>query len=342
MFNVWGLIAGLAMVWAVAGCDDSGTKPKPGASAAGDVPLGLGPVPVPDDNPMSAKKVELGRMLYFDTRLSKDGTISCATCHDPNTGWAEPRATSEGIGGQIGGRNAPTVINAAYLDSQFWDGRVPTLEAQALGPIENPIEMGHKLEDLVGELSKIEGYKKLFQEVFSTDVTKEGIAKAIAAFERTVLSGNSAYDRFKKGDKSALNEAQKRGHDLFMESCSGCHRPPTFSNGRFYNAGIGMDKPEPDVGREKVTGDAKDKGGFRVVPLRDATDTGPYFHDGSVASLEEAVIIMAGGGIDNPNLSGMVKKIRDAKLTEENVKDLVAFIGALSGDYPKTTPPKLP
>lgn len=307
------------------------------------VPLGLPPVPVPDDNPMTAEKIELGKMLYFDTRLSKDGTISCATCHDPKMAWTEHEATSTGIQDQVGGRNSPTVINAAYAPAQFWDGRAASLEEQALGPIENPIEMGHKMADVGEALKQVPAYKERFQKVFGTDVTSEGIAKAIAAFERTVLSGNSPYDKFKAGDEGALTDAQKRGHELFeAASCSTCHVPPVFSSYRYFNAGVGMDKDKPDEGRKTVTGKDGDMGKFRVPMLREVANTGPYFHDGSAATLAEAVALMAAGGIDNPHLSGMMKAVRSAELTEANQRDIVEFLQALSGEYPVTEPPVLP
>lgn len=299
------------------------------------VPLGLPPVPVPEDNPITPKKVALGKLLYFDTRLSKDGTVACATCHDPENAWTEPKATSTGIGGQVGGANSPTVINAAYGTTQFWDGRAASLEEQALGPIENPIEMGHSLDVLVEELGKIPEYQEGFQQAFGTGVTKEGIAKAIASFERLVLSGNSPYDKFKDGQEDALTEAQKRGMALFEDvGCATCHAPPVFSNYRFYNAGVGMDKDPAPEGRKAVTGKESDLGKFRVPMLREVANTGPYFHDGSVATLEEAVALMAGGGKDNPNLSGMMKAVRSAELSEENQKDLVEFLKALSGEFP--------
>ncbi len=319
-----------------------GTKETEPAAKLPVVPKGLPAVTIPADNPMTAEKIELGKLLYFDKRLSKDGTISCATCHDPKLGWAERTPTSTGIGSQKGGRNAPTVINAAYMEAMFWDGRMKTLEEQALGPIENPIEMGHTMELLIGELAKLPEYQKRFKAVFNTGVTKEGIAKAIAAFERTVLSGDSPYDRFKAGDQSALNEAQKRGHDLFTKAgCDTCHTPPIFSNSRYYNAGVGMDKEKPDEGRKDATKDEADLGKFRVPHLREIADTGPYFHDGSAKTLEEAVDLMAAGGKDNPNLSGMLKAVRDANLTAENKKDLVEFLKALSGKYPIIEAPKL-
>ena len=180
------------------------TKPAEKSSTAGvKPPLGLPPLKIPDDNPMTPEKVELGKLLYFETRMSKDGTISCATCHDPKMAWAEHTPTSDGIGHQKGARNSPTVINAAYATSQFWDGRAKALEDQALGPVENPIEMGHTMVAVVADLSKIPEYQERFKKVFGTGVTKEGFAKAIAAFERTVLSGDSPYDRFVAGRPEA-------------------------------------------------------------------------------------------------------------------------------------------
>jgi cytochrome c peroxidase len=307
------------------------------------VPLGLPPLPIPDDNPMTVEKIELGKLLYFDKRLSADGTISCATCHDPQMAWAEDTPTSTGIGGQVGDKNSPTVINAAYAPVQFWDGRASSLEEQALGPIENPIEMGHDLKELVPQLNKIEdipGYRQRFQEVFNSEVTSEGMAKAIAAFERTILSGNSPYDQYQAGDESAMTEAQQRGMRTFEDiGCSSCHASPLFSNYKFYNAGIGMDKDPPDEGRMAVTGDERDLGKFRVPSLREVANTAPYFHDGSVATLEEAVALMTRGGIDNPNLSPLLRGIGTREVSDQEIADVVEFLKALSGDFPVIEPP---
>lgn len=335
---------------AQAGSSTKSPEPSPKgaqrpAAKVSQLPLGLPAVPIPADNPMTPEKIELGKLLYFDKRVSKDGTISCATCHDPNVAWTEHRATSAGIEdqdghAQIGGRNSPTVINAAYARAQFWDGREPSLEAQAVGPVGNPIEMGNSMEAVVAQFSKIPGYQERFQQVFGTGVTEEGFAKAIAAFERTVLSGNSPYDRFMAGDKEALSEAQQRGLERFNETCADCHAPPLFSNYRYYNAGVGMDRDEPDKGRMAVTGKPRDLGKFRVPALREVANTGPYFHDGSVKKLEDAVALMAGGGKDNPNLSSWMEAVGETELTEADQKDIVEFLEALSGDYPKIEPPK--
>jgi len=323
-------------------------QPSDDAQAAADlpkVPLGLPPVPIPDDNPMTAAKVELGKLLYFDKRVSSDGTVSCATCHDPTMAWAEDRKTSAGVADdeghpQIGERNSPTVINTAYAKELFWDGRSDSLEDQAVGPVDNPIEMGSSMEDVVHKFAEIPGYEERFQEVFGTGVTKDGFAKAVAAFERTILSGNSPYDQFENGDESALTEQQQNGMELFMDNCAVCHAPPVFSNWQYHNAGIGMDAEEPDAGRMDVTGKQRDKGKFRVPHLREIEHTAPYFHDGGTATLEEAVALMATGGKDNENLSVIFRGLQSSPLDEQQQADLVAFLKALSGEFPVMDPPK--
>ena len=308
-----------------------------------ETPLGLTPVPVPEDNPVTAEKIELGKMLFFDKRLSGDNTLSCATCHNPKAGWTLHRANAVGIKDQEGDRNIPTIINAAYYEEHFWDGRAPGLEAQAVGPIQNPIEMGQSLDDLVKELSEVPAYVERFQKAFGTDVTKDAIAKALASFERTILGGNSPYDKFKAGDEKALNDIQKKGLELFESvGCSTCHTPPLFSNHRYYNAGVGMDKEKIDEGRKNVTKKDSDLGKFRVPEIRNVAETAPYFHDGSAETLEDAVALMGGGGKDNPNLSSMLKAVRDSKLTEDDRKALVEFLKTLTGDYPIVEAPELP
>lgn len=306
------------------------------------IPLGLKPFDVPADNPITEEKIALGKMLYFDKRLSADDSISCATCHDPKMAWTEHRATSEGIHKQVGPRNSPTIINSAYAPVQFWDGRAASLEEQASGPMENPIEMGMTLDGVVEKLSKVPGYVEAFEKAYGTGVTKDGIVKAIATFERTVLSGNSRYDRYLHDEPDALNEQEKRGLELFHKNCGTCHTAPVFSNFSYVNAGVGSDKAEPDKGRMDVTGRERDMGKFRVPHLRDVEKTHPYFHDGSVESLEEAVAIMAAGGKENPNLSFTMKRVGEANLTEQDQADIVAFLKSLNGDFPVIEPPTLP
>jgi cytochrome c peroxidase len=338
---------GFDMRWFVLSTLLLAASPMPAAQAADKdvfkVPLGLKPVPVPEDNPMTPEKVELGKQLYFDTRLSCDNTVSCASCHDPKKGWSNGASVATGVRSQTGGRSAPTIINSCYADLQFWDGRAHRLEGQALGPIANPIEMDHKLEDCVTKLNLIPGYKQQFQKVFGTDVTPENIAKAIASFERTVLSGNAPFDKFKAGDTSALSEAAQRGLKLFTGKarCSACHSGPNFTDQAFHNIGVGMDKPKPDLGRYEVSKQVGDKGSFKTPTLREIARHAPYMHDGNLKTLEEVIDYYDKGGIQNPQLD---EEIAPLKLTAQEKADLVTFMkeGLSSPDYPDIAPPKLP
>ena len=314
-----------------------------GFVSADDVPLGLKPVPVPKNNPQTAEKIALGKQLYFEKRLSKDSTVSCASCHAPDKGFSNGERFATGVGGAKGGRSAPSVINAAYYRQQFWDGRAASLEEQALGPIANPIEMALSIEDAVGRLNKIEGYKSQFQKVFGTDANPEGIAKAIASYERTVLSGNAPYDKFKAGDKSALSEAAERGRKLFFgkANCAACHGGSNFSDNSYHNIGIGMDVKDFDKGRVVVSKLGGDTGAFKTPTLREIARTAPYMHDGSLKTLEEVVEHYAKGGIANEWLD---EEIFPLRLNAQDKKDLVTFMkeGLASPDYPNHKAPKLP
>ncbi len=312
-----------------------------------DVPFGLPPVFFPEDNPYSSAKVQLGRLLYFDKRLSTDNTVACATCHAPSKGYTDGAPVSTGINGQKGGRSAPTVINRAYSTRQFWDGRAPSLEAQAVGPIANPIEMTNLKSEkaahgaVVSRLKKIDGYRRRFDKVFgSGDFTIDHVGKAIATFERTVLSGNSPYDRYVNGDKTALNASQARGFNIFFKraACDSCHLGFNFTDGSFENVGIGTDKPKPDLGRFVVTGKVSDRASFKTPTLREIEHTGPYMHDGRFKTLEQVVEHYDKGGIKNPNLD---RRLKPLKLTKQDKKDLVAFLKALSGEgWQHIKPPK--
>ncbi|MDH5388048.1 MAG: cytochrome-c peroxidase [Gammaproteobacteria bacterium] len=302
--------------------------------------------PAPADNPTTAAKVELGKMLYMDPRLSSTGTVSCNSCHNVMEGGDDSRAVSMGVKGQTGGRSAPTVWNAAFYSVQFWDGRANLLEDQAKGPITNPIEMGMKDHDqAMGVIKSIPGYKAPFEKAFGKDsVNIVNAAKAIAAFERTLITPNSAYDRFVKGDKKALNKQQQKGMNKFAElGCNSCHSGAAF-NGPKMETGTGFFQKFPtfannsfvekykltdDKGRAEVTGKKEDTNMFRVPTLRNISDTAPYFHNGSVATLDEAVRIMAKAQLN-----------RD--LSAQDTKDIVAFLGALGGEYPEITMPRLP
>jgi cytochrome c peroxidase len=296
---------------------------------------------IPPDNPLTAEKIELGRQLYFDGRLSADGTVSCATCHAPDKGFSDNRPTSIGIKGQVGGRNAPVAINRLFSQEQFWDGRAASLEDQALGPIQNPIEMGNTLKKMVATLNGIEWYRKLFRRVFGTDVTAAGVAKAIAAFERSLVCGNSAFDRYEDGDDAALSEREQRGLDLFREkaNCVRCHTGFAFTDERYHNIGVGMDKPKPDLGRYKITKKVSDKGAFKTPTLRNIAASAPYLHDGSARTLEDVIEFYDKGGVKNPHLSNEIKPL---KLTSKEKTDLVEFLKSLSCPDLQVAAPALP
>jgi cytochrome c peroxidase len=307
------------------------------------MPLGLpkDAASIPPDNPLTPGKIELGKQLYFDQRLSADGTVACATCHAPDKGFSDGRPTSTGIKGQVGGRNAPVSINRLFSQAQFWDGRAASLEAQALGPVANPIEMGNTLDAMVASLAKIQEYQAQFHKVFGTAVTKEGVARAIAAFERTLVCGNSAFDKFVAGDTAALSASAQRGLTLFRGKgrCVSCHTGFNFTDEGYHNLGVGMAKPSPDLGRYAVTKKNEDEGAFKTPTLRNVAASAPYFHDGSATTLDAVVEIYNTGGTPNPYLS---KKIKPLGLSVQEQADLVAFMNALSCPDLKVAAPTLP
>lgn len=310
-------------------------------------PLPLSPPPASADNPPSAAKVALGKQLFFDPRLSLDNSLSCNSCHDLNNNGTDSRSVSVGVGGQVGTRSAPTIWNAVFISSQFWDGRAPSLEEQAKGPILNPIEMGmpHK-EATVERIRQIPGYRKQFARVFGgkEPVTLDNIAKAIATYERTLITPNSPLDQYLRGDQTALSEQAIAGmHEFEKLGCNRCHKGPAFAGpanmprgevfvewfpafasryDKIYqlkedlgrNAGI---KPRPITGR------------WRVPSLRNVALTAPYFHNGRVKTLDEAVRVMA-----------RVQLNRD--INEQQVSNLVAFLNSLTGQFTRQTPPRLP
>jgi cytochrome c peroxidase len=310
------------------------------------VPLGLDVdvLFVPEDNPITTEKIELGKLLYFDPRLSVDGTVSCASCHDPSLGWTDQKQFSAGVEGKLGGRNSPTVINTAFNYFQFWDGRAKTLEEQATGPIENPVEMANTLEAATATIASIEGYKSYFKAAFGDEaVSIERIAMAIATFERTVLSGNSPWDRYALGgDEDAMSESAIRGLELFegKANCSRCHIGFNLTDNLFHNIGVGMAAEKPDLGRFDVTKEEADRGWFKTPTLRDITRTAPYMHDGSVETLEEVMEFYVGGGEENPWLDTKNMEILD--LSDEEIADVIEFMKHLDGDWKPMSPPVLP
>jgi len=335
------------------------------------IPADLWELMIPADNPMTEAKVALGRDLYFEKRLSVDNTVSCATCHDPRFAFTDGKSVSEGVGGKKGARNAPTVLNAMFNEEQFWDGRVKTLEEQVLQPLINPVEMAMPSHDaVVAKVRGIPEYVRRFQEVFGgpNPVTIENIAKAIAAFERTLLSGDSPFDRFMAGNPNAISEAARRGWELFKGKarCITCHEfnpsSPFFTDFKYHNIGIGMKATqnfEPlvrqiqqmvqenrltkealdrlaltegfsELGRFLVTRQPKDLGAFKTSPLRDIELTAPYMHDGSLKTLREVIDFYDKGGEPNPNLDGGIVKLN---LTEQEKADLEEFLKSLTSDW---------
>lgn len=292
----------------------------------------------PNDNLLTAAKVALGRKLFFDPVLSKDHTVSCASCHQPNHGFASPDKKAIGINGQVGERNAPTVVNRAYGKHFFWDGRASSLEEQALKPIENKAEMGNSLQEVVRRLRSNEEYVRTFHLAYAQDgemlserfTTAENLAKSLAAFQRTLLTVDSPVDRFQAGDFSALTTAQKRGLWIFESrgGCWKCHSGDNYTDERFHNTGIGFGSDPPDQGRFRVTGNEKDRGKFKTPTLRGAAKTAPYMHDGSLATLRDVVEFYNQGG--NKHAPNVDPRIQPLGLTSEEIDTLVDFLAALS------------
>ena len=306
----------------------------------------IGPLPtatpIPATNLNYRAKIELGKQLYFDGRLSRNNQVSCAFCHNPFVGFADPRQVSIGVDGKPGGRQSPTVYNTAFNPIQFWDGRAGSLEEQAIGPIQNPVEMAETHENVVAKLRKIKGYQQQFREVFGAEVNLQGIAEAIAAFERTVVSTNSPFDKYVMGDAKAMDEAAVRGMALFKGKarCLLCHNGPNFTDNQFHNLGVPQVGPlKEDLGRYNVTWQERDRGAFKTPTLRSVTETAPYMHDGAFKTLEEVIDFLDGGGGQNPTLSPLVKPLG---LTKDEKADLLVFLKALTGEPLKVAVPKLP
>lgn len=338
--------------------------------------LGAANISIPADNPLTKAKIELGRQLYFDTRLSIDNTVSCASCHHPDEGYARHTRFGVGIKGLEGGRNSPVSYNRILSAAQFWDGRAPSLEAQAVGPIANPIEMGNTHDNAVATLKKIAGYKAQFEKIFpGKGVTIDGVGQAIASFERTIVSGTSPadhfeqlrtfeaafkddlknLDEFKKEDAAGYekymtlkkaaagaNESARRGRELFFTeraNCTACHAGANFTDEKYHNLGVGMAAEKPDLGRFDQTKQTADRGAFKTPTIRNVALSAPYMHDGSQKTLEEVVEWYAKGGHPNPQLS---EKVKVLKLSAQDKADLVEYMKALTGEFPKVRSDRLP
>ncbi|MDV6031902.1 MAG: c-type cytochrome [Phycisphaera sp. RhM] len=353
------------------------SQPKQHETLSVTLPKGLsaaqGNIFIPEDNPLTRAKIELGRQLYFDPRLSNDNSISCASCHDPAQGYGAQTQFGVGVRGQEGGRNSPVAYNRIVSQAQFWDGRAATLEEQAVGPIANPIEMGNNHETCVADLAANPIYKLQFEKVFGDGVTIDNVGKAIAAFERALVTGPAPYDYQNDLDtfeklfaddlefldeepelkaqydaikaeiaENPMSESAKRGMKLFAgkANCATCHAGANFTDEQYHNLGVGMEADEPDLGRYEVTKEEKDKGAFKTPTLRNIALSAPYMHDGSQQTLQEVVDWYDKGGHKNPWLSDKMKVLN---LTDQEKADLVAFMKeGLTGTFPKIQTARLP
>lgn len=372
-FAASGILAGLAAAAVLLAADSAiplrarsrgtGIPPARPAIPIGEpitirAPLGLPPVPVPKDNPPTRETVFLGRKLFFDKLFSRDNTVSCASCHDPRYGFADPRPVSEGVNGLKGTRNAPTVLNAAYNEILFWDGRAPTLEAQAAGPVDNPVELAHSLIGVERKLAADPVYADLFAKAWGPGrITYEMVAKSLASYQRTLVSGNSPFDRYYYGgDKTAISASAIRGLKLYLNpslkaaNCVSCHRIDekfsTFTEPRFHNTGAAWNPVTltlMDLGRALIKPGPKMAGAFRTMTLRNIALTAPYMHDGAMKTLEETIDFYFDGGRPNQNISVDMPDpgLPDIPKAEQaqGKKDLVDFMKALNGDIPPDAVP---
>ncbi len=301
--------------------------------------------PQPADNKLTAEKVALGKMLFFDTRLSGDGNMSCATCHSPLYGWSDGLPTARGTKSKVLGRASPTVINTAFNSLQMWDGRKKSLEDQAMGPMEANVEMNMDLPALFAWLNSNAGYQAAFAKAFPGEaIDADTIKKAIASFERTIVSNNSPFDQWVKGDAKAMTTQQVNGLKIFLDkdkgNCAACHSEPNFVDNGFHNIGLASYGNEnPDMGRFAEKPIKVLKGAFKTPTLRDISLSAPYFHDGSAATLMDVVEHYAKGGVVKTNLS---RDIKELQLTKQDKQDLVAFLEALTSEHEPFVLPQVP
>jgi cytochrome c peroxidase len=309
-----------------------------GAGAHRRVPLGLDLyMPVPEDNPLTEARVRLGRGLFFERRLSRDGSVSCASCHDPARAFSDGRRVSRGVYGRVGRRNVPALLNRGYGSAFFWDGRAASLEQQVLGPIENAAELGSSINDVVARLARDRRYAARFREAFGRGVSGGDVARALASYVRSILAGDSPVDRYLAGDRTALSPTAAEGLRLFRgkANCTACHLGPTFSDERVHNTGVAWRSTSAgaagrfaDLGRAAISGRPEDEGAFKTPTLREVARTAPYMHDGSLARLEDVIDFYDGGGRANPRLD---EEIRPLRLAAHEKSALVAFLRSLEG-----------
>jgi cytochrome c peroxidase len=305
-----------------------------------EVPPDFPAVPVPADNALTEARVDLGKRLFHDTQLSRTREVACSSCHLADHAFSDPRRFSVGVEGRVGGRNAPSIVNIAYNTSFFWDGGAPTLEQQAIGPIINPLEMDMKIGDVVTRLEADSGYVDAFERAYDTRPSPGTVTKALASFMRTIVSGNSRYDRFERGDLTALDESEQRGRAIAngeRGECFHCHVAFNFTNNGFRNNNLYAHYD--DIGRAKVTELDSDIGKFKVPTLRNVALTAPYMHDGSLPTLEAVVEHYSSGGFVSATSD---PTIRPLNLTAQEKQDLVAFLKALTDETIATDPRFLP
>ena len=359
-----GKILLLALLVFLSSC---GSKPEPAAPAPPalketPVPAQPGamdqPMNIPATNPMTVEKVALGKQLFFDTRLSKTGNMSCETCHLPDKGWTDGKALSPKFDGSMNTRHTPTLINVGFQQNWYWDGRAKTLEGQVTAAWRGQMGADEALQkEIATKLNGIEAYKRSFEEATGGPATPESIAKVLATFVRSLRSENSPWDRYEKGDKSAVSEDAVAGFDVFSNTnkanCTLCHVPPLYTDVSFHNTGIGFDKPMPDQGRGKILADAATAakttdpqakemmGAFKTPTLRSITESGPYFHDGRSETLEDAVDLLLRGGIraKNPTIDA---KLKPKKLAGKERDQLLAFLKSLTPESKPFEKPQIP
>lgn len=367
---LFAFLAGSVAMATAAGCDDAAMSGKPGTtgttaamgtttSSATATAKPLPPAPkadplpempkyapkmnIPADNALTAEKAFLGKQLFFDKSLSKDGSASCSTCHLPEKGWTDGEKLSKKVGGAMNTRHSPTLLNAGYNTTWYWDGRAETLEKQVVAAWKG--QMGADPDKIAEAVAKIPGYEVQFRAVFNGNATGDTIVKALASFVRTLNAGDAPWDKIEKdtADKSKEAEAARRGFALFRgkAGCAACHAPPAFTDNDFHNTGIGFDKDvkDPDPGRGKVTSNKDDAGKFKTPHLRNVATHAPYFHDGRAATLDEAIDYMLSGGLKNDTLDKQLKKVTLSKPERE---DLVAFLKALEAPMPEFKVPAIP
>lgn len=296
------------------------------------LPLGLDAyMPVPDDNPFTEDRIALGRRLFFDPILSADRSMSCATCHDPARVFSDGRAISVGVYGRTGTRSVPAIVNRGYGASFFWDGGASSLEAQVLQPITNPVELGSSRDEAIARLARDDGYRREFARVFGREPDAADVARALASYVRSILSGGSRYDEYAFGRRDALTAEEREGLRLFRGkgNCTACHIGPTFTDERFHNTGVAWKEGAvADEGRAAVTRMAKDRGAFKTPTLREVARTAPYMHDGSLQTLTEVIDFYDRGATPNPALD---REIRPLGLSRAERRAIEAFLRSLSG-----------